>query len=617
MLGYCWMNQLMERYPENTQISIEDFRRSSWRAAVEAPKKYGPYFSLWQSFSDLAQQAVAGGDSAAGKVLWLLADACSLMLNPDSRSEPFRPLYSMRTGRSAVPDDFDEQTLDLFQTISEEVSDLWLRARLSDLLWVRRRRFQSALLAIDAYRSMPLDEDAWVDGTQDGWKRCLSLTITLGSGAGGRLRESENVLVERFRLADRGDIILALGISELLMSHRLADAYAAEFGGKLEVWARLLSDEAKYYHSRPYFDAAIKCFERAKDTGKVWELTAELSKSFVDEAKSHKSQAVAVGLYEKALQTYRQIPKAERDRLGIEARIEELREDIAIAGRSALSEMKRLSASTDISDLVERVQAHMRGKTAMEALRAFASIYSGVKVAALRDRCIKKVTDFPLSSLFGATHFSLDGRVVGKRSAITSGEPDAEAALRAEMVNMYQMELVLHVQGTILPALEILTLEHRLREQDFIWFTRQSPVIPEGREILYGRGLFFGYDLDFATALHLLMPQIENMVRLQLKARGTVTSTIDQEGIENENGLSTLVKLPQMTQCFGEDLSFELSALFCDAFGPNLRNNIAHGLLDFEATRSVPSIYAWWLSFRLMFRAYWHAANPPAEEKSA
>ena len=69
MLGYCWMNQLMERYPENTQISIEDFRRSSWRAAVEAPKKYGPYFSLWQSFSDLAQQAVAGGDSAAGKVL--------------------------------------------------------------------------------------------------------------------------------------------------------------------------------------------------------------------------------------------------------------------------------------------------------------------------------------------------------------------------------------------------------------------------------------------------------------------------------------------------------------------------------------------------------------------
>jgi uncharacterized protein DUF4209 len=71
-----------------------------------------------------------------------------------------------------------------------------------------------------------------------------------------------------------------------------------------------------------------------------------------------------------------------------------------------------------------------------------------------------------------------------------------------------------------------------------------------------------------------------------------------------------------MTQCFGEDLTFELSALFCDAFGPNLRNSVAHGLLDFEATRSVPSIYAWWLSFRLMFRAYWRAANPPAEDSS-
>jgi hypothetical protein len=607
----------MERYPENTLITIEDFRRSSWRTAIEAPKNYGPYYSLWQSFSDLARQAVVNGDNAAGKVLWLLADAFSLMLNPDSRNEPFRPQRSMATGRSALPDDFDDQTLDLFQTISEEVSDLWVRARLSDLLWVRRRRFPSALLAIDAYRGMPLDPDTWVQGTQDSWKRCLSLTITLGAGAGGRLAEIENILVGRFRSAERGDIILALGISELLLTHRLAEGRAADLGGKLEAWARLLSGEGKYYHARPYYAAAIAWFELAKDTAKVWDLTAEFANSFVDEAKSHNSQAVATGLYEKALQTYRQIPKAERDRLAIDARIEHLRVDITVAGRNALGEMKRISASTDISALVEQVQSHMKGKTAIEALRAFANIYSGVKVAALRDRCIKKVTDYPLSTMFGETHFSLDGRVVGKRSGITSGEPDAEAALRAEMVNMYQMELVLHVRGTILPALEVVTLEHRLGEHDFIWFARQSPVIPAGRELLYGRGLFLGYDLDFATAVHLLVPQIENIVRLQLKARGAITSTIDQEGIETENGLSALVKLPQMTQCFGEDLTFELSALFCDSFGPNLRNCVAHGLLDFEASRSVPSIYAWWLSFRLMFSIYRLAANPPAEDSAS
>lgn len=146
------------------------------------------------------------------------------------------------------------------------------------------------------------------------------------------------------------------------------------------------------------------------------------------------------------------------------------------------------------------------------------------------------------------------------------------------------------LQGIILPALEVLTLEHRLREQDFVSFTHHSSVIPPGREALYGKGLFLGYDLEFAASLHLLVPQIEHMVPSQLKAAGAITTTIDHDGIEDETGLSALVKLTQMTQCFSDDLAFELTALFCDPLGPNLRNNVAHGLLDFDACRSMPSM---------------------------
>ena len=605
----------MERYPENIQIGIEDFRRSAWRAAVEAPRKYGHDYSPWQSFSEVAQKTVADGDVAAGKVLWLLADVCSMRLNPASRNEPFKAMCSMVNGRSALPEDFDGAALDLFEEISQEATDIWLRARLGDLLWVRRRHYPSAILAIDSYRSLPLDADSWL-GARDCWGRCLHLTVTLRSGAGERLTEIENALVACFRSAERKDIILALGLSELLLTYGLAEPQAAEFGGRLEAWARLLSDEGKHDHARQYFDAAINWFEIAKDTRKVWDLTADIAKGFFDQAKGHKSQTVAVDFYEKALQTYRRIPKAERERLGVEERLEALRDEITTAGKNALGEMKRISVGSDISDLMERARNHVKGKPPLEALRAFANIHSGAKAATLRERCIQTVTDFPLSSMFGATHFSGDGRVVGKRAAITSGEPDAEAALRSEMVTMYQMELSLMVQGVILPALEILTLEHRFREEDFIWFTHQSSVIPPGREPLYAKGLFLGYDLEFAAALHLLVPQIEHMVRSQLKAAGATTTTIDTDGIENENGLSALVKLPQMTQCFGDDLTFELGALFCDPLGPNLRNNVAHGLLDFDACRSVPSMYAWWLCFRLMFRAFWRVANPgPADGK--
>src|SRR5262249_59954822 len=128
--------------------------------------------------------------------------------------------------------------------------------------------------------------------------------------------------------------------------------------------------------------------------------------------------------------------------------------------------------------------------------------------------------------------------------------------------------------------------EHRIRENDFVAIAAGSPIVPKDRAPLFGKGLFAGYDKDFVTAIHVLVPQIEHMVRVHLKAAGVKTTNLDKDGIENENGLSALMDPPETTQIFGEDLSFELKALFCDSFGPNLRNQVAHGLLDDGAFHS-------------------------------
>ena len=97
------------------------------------------------------------------------------------------------------------------------------------------------------------------------------------------------------------------------------------------------------------------------------------------------------------------------------------------------------------------------------------------------------------------------------------------------------------------------------------------------------------------------------MVRFHLKNAGAKTTALNQQGIETENGLSTLVELPEMATVFGDDLAFEIRALFCDAFGPNLRNSVAHGLLTGPACQTTQVVYAWWLCLRLVFTSYWNA----------
>ena len=224
------------------------------------------------------------------------------------------------------------------------------------------------------------------------------------------------------------------------------------------------------------------------------------------------------------------------------------------------------------------------------------------------------IRNHPLQSLFAATHMSSDGRVVAKKPAADLGGENQESVVWPEMVKHYAMELSLVVQGDIWPALEVIRQEHRLKEADFYSLVKRSPVVPPDRIRLMAKAIFLGFDGDFISALHLLIPQIENLVRYHLKQHGEKTTNIDINGIENENGLSTLMENVKVEEIFGKDLAFELKAIFFAPFGPNLRNELAHGLIGYEESQNIYSIYAWWLVFRLIFNTFWNTNRANQQE---
>lgn len=145
----------------------------------------------------------------------------------------------------------------------------------------------------------------------------------------------------------------------------------------------------------------------------------------------------------------------------------------------------------------------------------------------------------------------------------------------------------------VLPALSILQREHCYKEQDLVELAKASALVPPERALMVGKGLYWGIMGDFGMAVHFLIPQLENIVRFHLKGAGLKTSNTDLEGIENENGLSTLLDVEGVDAVFGADIVFEMKALFCSAFGPNLRNAFAHGLMDDNDFYSADAVYAW------------------------
>ncbi|WP_238945217.1 DUF4209 domain-containing protein [Allofranklinella schreckenbergeri] len=436
----------------------------------------------------------------------------------------------------------------------------------------------------------------------------------------------EATIVAAFDAAKRDDGSLGLWLADLLKSNGLWQAHRASVAGKLETLAREFDGEGDLHRAREYFSAAAEWFQTIPDQIKAAEMTVAVAEGWVKEAVARAasespSYMAAASFYENAIQTYRTVPRNERSTHRVDDRINELRAHLNDSGERALGEMGSFETpGIDIAQLVESARKFVTGKSARHALLAFANLHCGANAEQLRKDVLERMHQHVLLSIIPAVVLSNDGRVIAKRPAMSSSAEltaNDEIAIRAEMIRDYGILVSIVVQGSIWSALEMLLLEHRLREADFIALARNSPIVPKNRAGLFGKALFAGYERDYVTALHVLIPQIEHLVRMHLKQAGAKTTNIDKNGIENENGLSTLLELPEVVQVFGENLTFELKSLFCDAFGPNLRNKLAHGLLDEDECNSPFAIYAWWLALRLTFNTWWNSANPATGQQEA
>ena len=85
---------IMHRPLQDTIATIDDFRHSGWEVVFEPVRDKG-YSWIHGALATAGKTAVEASGYPQGKVLWLLADACSMMLQPGSPNAPFRPFADM------------------------------------------------------------------------------------------------------------------------------------------------------------------------------------------------------------------------------------------------------------------------------------------------------------------------------------------------------------------------------------------------------------------------------------------------------------------------------------------------------------------------------------------
>lgn len=165
-----------------------------------------------------------------------------------------------------------------------------------------------------------------------------------------------------------------------------------------------------------------------------------------------------------------------------------------------------------------------------------------------------------------------------------------------------QYERLLYVQAVINPMRMELNAAHSITRLDVLDLIQHCPWL-RGHEESAARAIVAGFDGDLMMVAHMVPPQFEALIRASIEGAGGITSSMDAEGIQLEKTLNQLLDMPEAEKIFGANGVFQLQDLLADTLGSNLRNEVAHGLMEDERLFGGDVLYLWWLFFRCCFRA--------------
>ena len=385
-------------------------------------------------------------------------------------------------------------------------------------------------------------------------------------------------------------------------------ALSGQFEERVDLWkARDFALEAERWYSRLGVTAVV--IDIRVHEADLWQREAAMALA----GEGARPAIVVASHLESALKALLKVPRAQRGDRGLDARIEQVRWEIRDAHAAAVQQMTAIhSGVIDLTKAAQQARARVKDLDVLTALMQFVTLAQYASEAEARQHATSTVNEPRFINLVSRVVYTPDARVAA-RSTPTLGEASQDDRIWHVMVSDFSLRATGLARGAILPALSQLHVEHRLSLRDFRNIAQSSAVVPADREGLFALALFHGFNRDFTSALYILAPQMENLVRQVLKSVRVSTSTFDADNIETENSLNALLERPEVAEIFGPDVVFELRALYCEQVGPNLRNQVAHGLLDDDESVSLHSVYAWWQALRLIYMPYWNQYQVEAE----
>lgn len=593
-------------------ISRHTLRECGWENVIQqsSANTCSAYLGAFQIAAENASQ-----DSERASALKLLSMVCSMYITQGDRVT-LGPKFQYDDGsRSLLPQDLPADQVTELVDFIQHVDDPELLARLADTIWLSKHApepYKYALVAIEAYansgKSLCLERK--INGP-DRFSRAISLARELGKTGLGSLsavydklidailcatvKHSDSLVLSLLRLAPNSEIELSSGFAYI--SERIGDNCAKN---------------KDYFLARDYMSMAVKWHEACKDSDESRRCDMRRLYLTIEEADNAQSKLVEASALQRAVEIGRQL-KVEKKI------IDDLFSRLLVVQEESTAEMKLIQTdSFDATEHITRSRAHVSGCNVLDSLFRLSFITRIHSAKDLEEEVHRQAAEFPLSHIMPLKHINHRGRVVAYTPGLSTGQGEnPNETIRAHIHKVLLFKISFEVQLAVEPARMQILNEHTISDEEMFKIVIGHPLVPQGSEAIWARGLRAGFEGDFLVATHLLVPQIESSLRHVLEVKGGRTTKLSSAGIQEEISLDLILNDDVIVATFGKDLVFTLQALLVEKTGSNFRNLFAHGLLSHDDFYAATPIYLWWLALRVICIPLYNTRKSPAQDRQS
>lgn len=484
----------------------------------------------------------------------------------------------------------DQDVLDYWVSRSREAKHSVLKARYADLAWEigkycnrqsklkgeikRKISHELPLLAIDAYLEA-INKNLYIDDYSV-WKvfgRAIELAVSLNDEP--RIALIKVVMFSYSKTHELEKSFMWWQLDNLTLEYAKQLKITPEESEDIVlILSRALektSDTAfpETFDPHNALSAARRLSQRHKANGKVELARVAIKRGcFAFESAAEIATALlAISWLEDLIPIYRS------ENMNEEAvRIENL---IRTRSGGVQAEMKSFETSIEIpKDEMEKWVKNIVGKEVNEALARIALKFL-IREDSTKESVRRTTKDAPLMAMMGSSIINDDGFTVARVGSVQEDMDGRAIQHTTTLVQINSIWLFNAYQGT--------KEKYNLKPKDILDFLKPCGLFRDGRIPLIESGLIAWFEKDAFKCIHILVPQIEAGIRNLLADMGGSVMEADAKlGGFQAIGFGKIINNFLFQSKVDKDLRFHLKSLYSDARGINLRNDIAHGLINPE-----------------------------------